>query len=622
MSRAQLEAKVYDLRNYGRPPIPTADAPFRQLEWIFDKFAALKSNSQTRNNYTNAKRLYIRILAALDFKGPFILKDEWDEFALIRLREHVERFAENKSVGFSSYTRVGFFSAARCVMRHACAKRYLKCERLLDVSVANGVSETDAHTAYSDAELVQLLDMLSEELEFSRRVLAGYRPQLPSTGRDPRIEFYRGAKNGYGFGVEENMRWYFENILMCQPIRSDEKRHHNGFLAAASNVHGGLRHLYRRWNVSVVMGLDVLMPLVVQLSYLTGLNPGSLLKLTTDCYIERHELTGTPHLRAWKLRSGGEYNLDLELLDPEDDVAIPVNDDELYEEDIRPLHRKQATQIERTIRLVLKATQPLRDALSDEDPKKSMLFIYTSLGQGSQGKTIYLSAAQTSRWCRETVREYQLLDDNGEELRFNLVRFRSTKLTEMARQGRDLLEIQVVANHKSVVTTIGYIYRKKLEAAYTQAISTALTQIHGNRKEFEKATACANSDEKPVQIYRGLLSDCKNVFDPPKKVRLAKSYREGQACSRFNMCLFCKNVLVFLEHLPVLVSYLNQINVALESNVHNVPNADLYEKSKAIIEELLDPERGEFTAENIRWARAEAERTDALLDLLLFRGVA
>nr|WP_315429423.1 tyrosine-type recombinase/integrase [uncultured Albidiferax sp.] len=622
MSEAKSNALLYDVRNYGRPPQASAARPFRQLEWAFDQYGALKGNPETKYNYVNAKRLYIRILEALEFKGPFILEDQWNEFALIKLREDIEKFAESKKIGFSSYTRIGFFSAARCVMRLVCAKGLLRCNKLLDVVLPNPSSETKTYSAYSDPELVQLLDALAGELDFSRRVLSGYRPQSHPKGRDPREEYFRGAKLGYGFGVEDNMRWYFEHVLECRPITSDEMDSHHGFLAAASNQHGGLHNLYRRWGVSASMGLDVIMPLVVQLSYLTGLNPGSLRKLRTDCFIDKHELTGTPYLRAWKLRSGGEYNLDLELLDDDDTVEAVIDDKELYEEDLRPLQRKQAVQVERTVKLLLTATEHLRSALPEGHPYKDRLFIYTSLGNSCYYETIALSAAQTSRWCRSIVHEYQLLNDNGELMQFNLVRFRSTKLTEMARQGRDLHEIQVVANHKSVATTIGYIYRKKLAAAYTDAIVKALTQIHGNRAEFEQKKNCSSSSEQPIQIYRGLLSDCKNVFDPPRQVQLAKSYKKGQACSRFNMCLFCKNVLVFREHLPTLISYLGQINVALENNVHNVPNASLYEDSKGIIEELIDPERGEFSAEDINWARSEAASIEVLIDTLLFRGVA
>lgn len=611
---------VVELRNYGRPPEPSIQRPFAQLEWAFDQYAALKTNAATKQNYQSAKRLYIKILRAQGFKGPFILAEQWDQFAPIKLRESVEAFAENSTVGFSSYTRIGFFSATRCVMRLVCAKRLLHCNELVDVALPNATSETEGHTAYSDAEMIQLLDVMAEELEFARRVINGYRRPTDPTGRDPRQSPHRGAKNGFGYGNKDNMRWYFENVLDCKPIRTDQISSHHGFLAAASNVHGGLHHLYRSWNVSVVIGLDVVMPLVVQLSYLTGLNPFSLLTLRTDCYIEKHELTGTPYLRAWKLRSGGDYNLDLDLMDSDIEEHLAANG-EIYDEDLRPLHNKQALQVERTVKLLLKATQDIRDNLPESSPLKQRLFIYTSLSNSSSGNVIALSPAQTSRWCRQIVLDYQLLSDAGGAMSFNLVKFRSTKLTEMARQGRDLVDIQIVASHKSIATTIGYIFRRKLEAAYVEAISAALIQIHQNRLEFSNPKPCSTTSSTTVKVYKGLLADCKNVFDPPARVRQSRSFVAGQSCSRFNMCLFCKNIIVFREHLPVLVSYLNQINSAQDNNIYNVPDAELYKKSKGVIEELLNPNHGEFSEEDIAWAKWRAENIDVLVDPLVFRGV-
>lgn len=158
-------------------------------------------------------------------------------------------------------------------------------------------------------------------------------------------------------------------------------------------------------------------------------------------------------------------------------------------------------------------------------------------------------------------------------------------------------------------------------------VRDALATIHANRMEFDDPDACARTKnatatEQPIHLYRGLLSDCKNPFDPPKRVRASKSYVPGRACSRFNMCIFCKNVVIFRRNLPTLVAYLDQIKAATETNVQNLPNAGFYEDSRAVIENLLDPERSEFSAEDIRWAREEAARLNPLVDNAVYRGVA
>jgi len=424
------------------------------------------------------------------------------------------------------------------------------------------------------------------------------------------------------------MRWYFENVLHCVPVIFDEmgKRNHLRFLNHATQTHGGLNNLYRKWGVSTFFDLDMLMPHVVNLAYLTGLNPGPLAALTLDAYGESHPATGGPYLRYVKEKVSKELELYLNLLDKEDET-LHVDDSVLFDTTARFLPRKQATQIARTIELIRKATEPLRLSLPEGHPLKNRLLIYSSRGTRTFNKTLGLSTKKTGRWCAQIVEKYGLLGEDGNPLNFNLVRFRSTKLTELALQGRDILTIQLFAGHKGLKTTIGYLSRKKLEVEARKVVRDALTTIHANRKEFDDPDACpgtksVTATEQPIQLYRGILSDCKNPFDPPKRVRASKSYIAGLACSRFNMCIFCKNVVIFRRNLPSLVAYLDQINAATESNVQNLPNAGFYEDSRAVIENLLDPKHSDFSAEDIRWAREEAASLNPLVDNAVYRGVA
>lgn len=399
------------------------------------------------------------------------------------------------------------------------------------------------------------------------------------------MEKQRGNANGYGFGVKVNMRWYFEHVLQCVPITyASRQEEHKTFLTEASLTHGGLHTLYRRWGVTVAFGIDMLMPLVMQLAYLTGLNPGPLLALDIDCYGEKHPATNSPYLRFVKSKTSSQHELHLNLLDADekDEEAPLVNNEKMFAQELRYLPRKQAHQIAKTIGMILSATALLREELPAESPHKRRLLIYRATSNFSDGQVCGLSPAASSQWCRLVVKKYNLVGDDGGPLKLNLVRFRSSKLTELARQGRDLLEIRLIGNHKNVRTTMAYLSRRNLDVTANRVLRNALEQIHANREEFGTESCARPSDEKPIQIFRGIVSDCKNVFDPPKKVRLARSYQAGKACSRFNMCLFCKNIIIFREHLPLLIAYLGQINVSLENNVQNVPNPRLYEDSKAM----------------------------------------
>lgn len=617
-----------DLREHYKLPEPTNQAPFAQVEWIFDRVRSTKTKRSTQLNYVNGKNFFIEHVKALGFEGPYYLKNEWDALALLRFRQQLDKRIDEGELQYTSFSLVSLFSALRYVMNYASTRGLAGCDRILDVTYGSGVPETNAQVAYSDSELTQILDAVGGELTTSRRILRGYVPQKAGQGRDPRITPRKGEQEGFGFAVEANMRWYFEHVLNCVPAIFNEegKRLHKRFLSNATNVHGGLFELYRRWGVSSFFDFDLLMPHVVNLAYLTGLNPGSLAALAVDGYGESHPATGGPYLRYVKDKVQKELELYLDLLDKEGDVAS-IDDRILQETTERFLPRKQATQIARTIELILKATEPLRSQLPDKHPLKTRLFIYGSRGPHTFGKPLGINSKKTSRWCAQIVERYGLLDESGDSLRFNIVRFRSTKLTELALQGRDLLEIQLVAAHKNVRTTIGYLSRKKLEVEARKVVRDALVTIHNNRKEFaDQDTGLgdkgATSEEQAVLLYRGLVSDCKNPFDPPERVRASSSYVPGRGCSRFNMCIFCKNVIIFRRNLPTLAAYLDQINAALENNVHSLPSAGFYEDTKAVIENILNPENSEFSREDILWAKQEAANLNPLVDNAVYRGVA
>lgn len=617
-----------DIREHYKLPEPTKESPYEQVEWVFDRVISTKTKKSTRGNYLTGKSFYLEHLRALGFKDPYYIQKEWGPLALLRFREQLSKRIEAGEVEYASYTLVGIFSAMRYVMNYAAKRGMAGCVRMLEATYGSGTPETNVTEAYTDSELSELLDAVGNELSTSRKILSGYTPQPPGTGRDPRISPRKSPEEGYGYRVEANMRWYFENVLHCVPIIFDEtgKLNHKSFLTHATNTHGGLNDLYRKWGVSTFFDLDMLMPHVVNLAYLTGLNPGPIAVLALDAYGEYHPATGAPYLRYVKDKVSKELELYLELLDKEGDTSS-IDDSVLLETTERFLPRKQATQIARTIELIRKATEPLRSSLPEGHPLKKRLLIYTSRGRRTFGQTQGLNSKKTSNWCAQVVEKYGLMGEDGEALNFNMVRFRSNKLTELALQGRDILTIQLFAGHKGLKTTIGYLSRKKLEVEARKVVRDALATIHANREEFDDpdvdlGTKNATGTEKPLHLYRGLLSDCKNPFDPPKRVRASKSYIPGKGCSRFNMCIFCKNVVIFRRNLPSLVAYLDQINAATESNVQNLPNAGFYEDSRAVIENLLDPERSDFSVEDIRWAREEAASLNPLVDNAVYRGVA
>lgn len=151
-------------------------------------------------------------------------------------------------------------------------------------------------------------------------------------------------------------------------------------------------------------------------------------------------------------------------------------------------------------------------------------------------------------------------------------------------------------------------------------MATALIDIRKNRLEFANATREQQPVKRviPIKTYKALLSDCKNVYDPPAHIRARSSYVEGETCSQFNMCLLCKNIIVFRQHLPMLAHYRNQIR---SSCTADMPNASVYDATLDVLDNLFDPNFGEFGIQDVAWAEEKAKYMDVIIDPAVYKPV-
>lgn len=596
------------------PPEPTADNPFIQLDWIFESRWARVPSLAGKDNYRQALRIYKNFVAKTNGVAPFYLATEWDEFCLIRFKSYVELATDvNSDVPSASHSRVGLLSAVRQVIYQASDYGLLKTASIQNIAIGSGYAETDAHSAYSEAEVIRILGAVEQEISRIQSSGRPYVPQPVGVGQDPRLKPKSGRAK-LGWGIEENLRWYFEREMNAVPLHcvGKAKTEHARFFVNAI-ILGGLGFLYNKWGIDIPVGPALVMPFAIKLSYLTGLNPTSSLGLKTDSYRPEHPLTGLPFLLFLKKRSGGEQELHLALLDSSD----PLDREQLV------LRGKQSVQVKKLIDEVLDRTSSFRPSGANQPDVGASLFIFQSTSNNNAGDVQTIASQHASRWCRYMVEKYDLRNDQGEPLEFNMVRFRSTKLTAMALEGRDLSEIQQVARHKSVRQTIKYINLRRLDEPARREVHNALERIHANRVESigQAAPTPAPSRTIPIHPFKGIVADCKNVFDPPDHVKASIGYVDGQACNRMNMCLFCRNVVILKEHLPVLWAYRSQIISIEGTNLQDLPHAHIYDKTVAVIDQLLDPEHGEFSGEDIDEAIAIAETLDIVIDPIVYRGV-
>lgn len=598
----------------GAPPEPTADDPFVQVKWIFAQRAASVPTQDGKANYDQALKHHLIFLEETFGRRPATLKELWSITTLIEFKSWVS----SPQCTLRSHSRVGVVSCLRNCLQEAVE---LECiAEFADTKMPAAWRETPAHKAYSARELYEVLEVIRAEHAFTLTVLRGYTPT--GKGRHPADMPPRGQRGsrpstqGYGWKVLENMQWYFENVLNCVPVRggTPEGKEHRKFLHKASILHGGVRELYRSWGVTACVDEHVIAPLVIQLGYLTGLNPYSLITLKVDC-LGKHALLQTTYLSYRKMRSSGDKRLLLDLLNGVRGT-LEFGD---YVEDRAVLHREQAVLIERCIERILRATEAFRRRAPAH--LAEFLFIYESSGRPTAGQVLLFDLKKVSKWCRKKVVEKNLRADDGTRLAFNLVRFRPTRLTEMARQGKDYFEIQMYAGHEQLETTIGYIEEHMFASLADKETSSRLQKIWQNKREYEAQQESKEKSRKVIAIepYETLMCKCKNVYDPPKWVRELPTYREGEGCGQHNICLFCDNILLTVDDLPYIAYYRGQVQRALSpQSTTSVPNRKLYQKTLNILDQIFDPETSDFTPEQIERAIEMSLDVDLVIDSLVY----
>jgi hypothetical protein len=230
----------------------------------------------------------------------------------------------------------------------------------------------------------------------------------------------------------------------------------------------------------------------------------------------------------------------------------------------------------------------------------------------------------SSAWCLARAEEYDLQADDGSRLQLTIGRFRSTRITDMVRKGVDFFEIQSQFGHKSIFTTFRYLARNKIEPRANKEIKHALENIHKNivwQQESNPIYAGTDTSAGCSVVYKGIISDCKNVYDPPEEIKKAKDYQPSQACTRYNMCLFCKNVVLMRHHLPMLILYQQQIQDSPGFANADLPNMHHYQRTLDVLDSVLNPAKSEFSHSDIEHARAASQYMDAIIDPVVYQVV-
>jgi len=426
------------------------------------------------------------------------------------------------------------------------------------------------------------------------------------------IEEALGIRPRYSVsGSFEHALWMFENQFECNPEAM--------LIHVSQNINnmkirvGDLKVYFMRLGVWIGITRDLVMPLVMKLIYLTGLNLESVKSLTLDSYQESHPLTGQPVITYMKKRSeSGMRTIDRELHIPTLEV-----EEHFLESNIRQ-------EIDGLIKLVVELTEPLRQYSSNDIKNKLFIFELSKAEKKGTGEIHSIdNQILVTGWLNSFPKKNGLVDDKGKPYQFNSTKFRPSIASRMIKQGADIYQVGVVLGHKSISTTARYIDEHRLAPEFNEQLSKAIDGIAKRSIEYKqdnKRAVSTSTNLEPIKTLSGC--SCKNPYNPSENVRTATSYQEGSLCKYWNMCLLCDSSFVTESALPKLVNYKLELEEVLGKNSpHIQQKKELVQSTIELISGILQPDEI-FPKEVINNAIILASELDDLeIDQLVYQGV-
>ena len=584
--------------------IPSKLEPFIQVEQLFASYCKTVASESGKSNYRAASTSFIKFLSDLHGTVPLNILIAFDQHLLSRYRKHLEQKIIKEEIS-SHYANTNLSAVRKALYR---LKQVSDIDYIFfDVGGFSVSRETDIKKPFTMNERLQILDAIEKGIGESRAILTPYKKS--GVGKNPLDK--KGGRI-YGLSTLDNARWLFENCLKCKPV------HHNtakstiekSFLAIIADSDKGLIEVYNEWGVPPMINIDVLIPYLLRLAQITGLNADSLLSLDIDDYVDSHKATSKPCLRYWKERSDGykEYHLDL------------------FNAELTWLTSSQAKSIKVIFEELDQLTGSFRQDIED-DAFKDRLFIYQSNSTkkhgrvspllGNKGKNAKALGASLSRF----VKKYNLKNDEGDPLTLTISRFRPTFVSDMLRNGVTVREIQLMLGHSSLQTTLGYIDSLDFNSMSRMKINDELEEIHQSTldKKVEKVPEDIESkkNDELVTTFHTPLAECRNIFDPPNFVKNLSSYIPGTPCSQYNKCLSCDNVIITAKNLPEIFAMKRDYTLLTEhSRVMDTPYGHVISENLELIKGITEPELSNFSLEELENGRRLAEyiETTTLVD--------
>ncbi|MDQ3801445.1 MAG: hypothetical protein M3384_18640 [Acidobacteriota bacterium] len=462
-------------------PEPTLENPYAQIDWVWRRFMRRYNNPNTLEGIASHLTAYKRYLKAAGSSGEqslktdprFFLAAHWDRMAIY----NAEKYWRSRKL--SDPTIQGYVYTLRAVVEYAAEINLIAVKHFVHPETHSAGNGTYG-AAYSDAELNIIDRLISEGLQYAKKIVNGY--CRTGVGSDPRKIHRDGATTENGWTEWDNVVWYFENVLNCKTViagrvvdklvlKEKAPAAFREFVRLAGKHQGGIKAVWERLGVAPIIDKSVILPVMMCLARETGLNTDAIINLSRDCYKKSHPATGFPYVEYFKQRSTGEKQLHLKLLDDGDEESAPH------------FSPNRSEVVRRCIELLLDLTEPLVADASRQDKNSLMLIQVRRQTPASRFRVQRIDKAFLHSWS-VAVRSKLKKSVAADVLpTLNLSRFRATRITEMVQQGHDFFQVQAVAGHASSRTTLQYIARQRIAGKAQREIEQALLQVHQSARK-------------------------------------------------------------------------------------------------------------------------------------------
>jgi len=561
---------------------PSDAFPYIQLRHIF---ARLMSNKEDKSR-ANKRDAYHKFSEYLIFEfgnKKFYLSQDINQYTLARYKTYLKNLIIDKKI--STYYGNQALSEVRRMLDAVRKIKGIKIEPILETEGFTLVRSTNRYRPFSDSERKELFRAIDLEIEERKPLLGGYVKQ--ESGSCPWDDGYHFIK---GMSVDENAKWLFENVFDCKVVTTRKDSSKEAKFARLLIKLGGVHKTYTRWGVISRPDKGFILPYVLKLSQLTGMNYESISSLEIGGYVEEHPATGRPCVRYWKERSTGSKECHLDI----------------FKAKLSWLNAKQSKEVKKVFEEVKILTENIR--LKAVGDTSKLLFIY----QGNNGEARdVIASGLFSDALKEFSNKHDIRDDDGERTNLTFARFRPTFVSELIEKGCSLREIQLMLGHSNMATTASYLDRCDFNTKSRKKVFKAISEIHSHVFKDEPEAVSDINDKDIIKIdditFKTPLASCSNIFDPPDFIKSLESYVPGTPCGSYNRCLSCDNVMITKNNLPELFSmYRDYISLIENKNIMATPYGRVVEENLGLLNEILDPELSDFDEEELKEGREKS----------------